>query len=92
LKQFAIIVAMTADTFREILKRKPFEPISIVMSSGESYDVLHPEWIFVTPRSLVLSIPDETHPEGSRLAFCSYLHLAHVEVLEAKKISRRRAG
>jgi hypothetical protein len=72
---------MTADTFREILHRAPFEPFRVVMSSGESYNVMHPEMAFVTARSLILALPDPSRAEGERLAFCSYLHVAHVEVL-----------
>ena len=80
---------MTADTFRQILRRAPFKPFRVVMSSGESYNVMHPEMAFVTARTLILAIPDPTHPEGERLVFCSYLHIAHVEVL---KPAERRAG
>jgi hypothetical protein len=83
---------MTADTFREILQRKPFEPFRIVMSSGESYNVLHPETVFVTAKTLVLALPDPTSPEGERLGFCSYLHIAHVEVLRPSEPGTRRAG
>lgn len=80
---------MTADTFREILHRKPFEPFRVIMSSGESYNVLHPETVFVTAKSLILALPDPTASEGERLAFCSYLHIAHLEVLRPQE---RRAG
>ena len=83
---------MTAATFREILRRSPFEPFRVVMSSGESYNVMHPEMAFVTSRSLILALPDPTEPEGERLAFCSYLHLAHVEVLRPSEIAERRAS
>ncbi len=83
---------MTADTFREILRRKPFEPFRVVMSSGESYNVMHPELAFVTSRSLILALPDPTEPEGERLGFCSYLHIAHVEVLRPSDAAERRAG
>ena len=76
---------MTADTSREILKRTPFEPVRVVMSSGESYNVMHPEMAFVTAKALVLAIPDPTHPDGERLAFCSYLHVAHVETLKPSR-------
>ncbi|HEX4123737.1 MAG TPA: hypothetical protein VHY37_03360 [Tepidisphaeraceae bacterium] len=76
---------MRADTFREILNRTPFEPFRGVMSSGESYNIMHPEMVFVTVKSLVLAIPDSTHPEGERLAFCSYLHIAHVEMLKPSR-------
>ena len=70
---------MTAETFREILHRRPFEPFRVVMSSGESYNVMHPEMALVSSRALVLAIPDPTHADGERIAFCSYLHIAHVE-------------
>ena len=79
---------MTAETFREILHHAPFEPFRVVMSSGESYNIMHPEMVFVTARSLVLAIPDPTHPEGERLAWCSYLHIAHMEILRPQ-VERR---
>ena len=81
---------MTADTFREILKRAPFEPFGVVMSSGESYNVIHPEMAFVTAKALILALPDPSAAEGERLAFCSYLHIAHVETLRPQ--AERRAS
>lgn len=77
---------MTAETFKEILRRRPFEPFRVVMSSGESYIVSHPEMVLVSNRTLVLVIPDPTHPEGERIAFCSYLHIAHVEMLQSTRL------
>ena len=62
------------------------------MSSGESYNVMHPEFAFVTARYLILALPDPTQAEGERLAFCSYLHLAHVAILRAVESGERRAG
>lgn len=76
---------MTADTFREILGRTRFEPFRVVMSSGESYNVMHPEMAFVTAKTLVLALADPSHQDGERLAFCSYLHIAHVETLKPSR-------
>lgn len=73
---------MTADTFRDILQRTPFEPFSVVMSSGESYNIVHTEMALVTARTLVLANPDPSRGDGERFAFCSYLHVAHIEVLK----------
>jgi hypothetical protein len=84
--------SMAADTFRAILHRTPFEPFRVIMSSGESYNVMHPEMALVTARSLILALPDPTQPEGERLAFCSYLHLAHIEVLRPSEVAARRAS
>jgi hypothetical protein len=83
---------MTADTFREILRRMPFEPFRVVMSSGESYNVMHPEMALVSARALILALADPTQPEGEQLAFCSYLHLAHVAVLRPSEAPARRAS
>ena len=76
---------MTADTFREILKRTPFEPFRVVMSSGESYNVMHPEMVLVSAKALVLAVSDPAYSDGERLAFCSYLHIAHVETLKPSR-------
>jgi len=76
---------MTADTFRKILRRAPFEPFRVVMSGGESYNVMHPEMALVSARALVLAVPEPGHPEGERLVFCSYLHIAHVETLKPSR-------
>jgi hypothetical protein len=76
---------MTAESFREILRREPFEPFRVVMSSGESYNVMHPEMALVSARSLVLAIPDPSRAEGERFAFCSYLHVAHIEILKPSR-------
>ena len=78
---------MTADTFREITKQRPFEPYRVVMSSGESYNVMHPEMVLITSKSLVIALPDPTASEGERLVFCSYLHLAHVETLRPSRVA-----
>ena len=60
------------------------------MSSGESYNVVHPEMALMTARALILALPDPSAPEGERWAFCSYLHIAQVEVLRPSQ--ERRAG
>ena len=78
-------IGMTAETFKEILARQPFEPFRVVMSSGESYNIMHPEMVFVTARSLILAIPDASRADGERLAFCSYLHIAHLEILKPSR-------
>ena len=44
---------MTANTFREILRRAPFEPFRVEMSSGESYNVVHPEMALISAKALI---------------------------------------
>ena len=62
---------MTADTFREILRRTTFEPFRVMMSSGESYNVLHPETAFVTA-GLGWTYIDTNIPSGLPESSCWY--------------------
>lgn len=59
------------------------------MRGGEIHNVMHREMVMVTSKELVLAVPDTTASEGERLVFCSYLHIAHIEVL---RVAERRAG
>jgi hypothetical protein len=42
---------MTVQTFRELLTTRPFKPFRLVMSSGETYEVRHPEWLGLLERT-----------------------------------------
>ncbi|MEM7808786.1 MAG: hypothetical protein AAF561_11815 [Planctomycetota bacterium] len=77
---------MTSITFKEVLKQAPFQPVRVVMSSGESYIVTHPEMALASPACLVLSLPDPSREEGVRLTFCSWPSIAHVEQLAPSSV------
>lgn len=51
---------------------------------------MHPEMALVSGRALVLALPEPASPEGDRLVFCSYLHIAQVEELRPQ--AERRAS
>jgi len=74
---------MTVQTFRELLTQQPFRPVRLVMSSGQTYEVLHPEMAWLTRTSLLVGI-DRTD-EGVPVEFkiCSLLHITAVEPLNA---------
>jgi hypothetical protein len=44
-------ISMTVQTFRELLTTRPFKPFRLVMSSGETYEVRHPEWLGLLERT-----------------------------------------
>lgn len=52
--------------------------------------MVHPEMVLVTAKALVLAVPDPTAEQGERIAFCSYLHVTHVETLRPQ--TERRAS
>ena len=73
-------VAMTVQSFRDLLTRRPFEPFRVVMSSGQTYEVRHPEMAWLTRTTLYVGtggaegVPDEAF-------MLSLLHIASIEPL-----------
>ena len=77
---------MTVQTFRDYLAAQPFKPFRVVMSSGQYYDVRHPEMAWVTKSDLLVGIPelDEDVPATHRTL--SLLHITAVEPLVQKSV------
>jgi hypothetical protein len=67
--------------FRELLRQQPFRPFRLVMSSGEAYEVRHPEMARVTKNDVLVGtdIADDGLPAEFRI--CPMFHVATVEPL-----------
>ena len=72
---------MTVQTFRELLKRQPFEPFRLIMSSGQAYDVRHPEMAFLTRTDILVGLDETRDGVPSEFKICSLLHITAVEPL-----------
>jgi hypothetical protein len=75
---------MTADAVFARLRRRPFVPFRLILTSGTTYDVLHPEMLFVSKSGLTVAIYDKDQrpsPEEIpfREALVSFLHIAATE-------------
>lgn len=70
---------MPVQTFRELLSQRPFRPFRLVISSGQSYGVRHPERALLTRSDMLVGVgaTDEGVPAEFRI--CSLLHVATVE-------------
>jgi hypothetical protein len=74
---------MTAANFRQLLKQQPFRPFRLVMSSGESYEVRHPDMAWVVKNDILVGtggtgdVADDGIPAEFRI--CPLLHVATVE-------------
>ena len=53
---------LTADDIRARAREHPFTPFRISTSSGETFDVTHPELIMVGRRDVVIGIPKPDMP------------------------------
>ena len=65
---------MNEQSMRLFLNAKPFETFVVVMSSGQRYEVRHPENVLLSKSKIVIMDPDE-----DTVAICGLLHVATVE-------------
>jgi len=83
------INAMTLDTIKELLSRRPFEPFRIVTSSGDRYEVRHPEMVLRVKNGVYIGLGGRG-TVAERAAFVSLLHVAAVETGGNGARSRQR--
>lgn len=79
---------MTVQTFRELLGQQPFKPFRLVMSSGQTYEVRHPEMAMLTRTDLLVGIGETDEGVPAEFKICSLLHVSAIEPLsgaEAKQ-------
>lgn len=74
---------MTVQTFRDLLKAKPFQPFRLVMSSGQTYEVRHPEMAWVTKSDILVGVDIEDDGIPAEFKICSMLHVMAVEPISA---------
>jgi len=73
---------MRAEDFRDLLDARPFVPFRIHMSDGKTYDIQHPELLFVLRSRIIIGIPpDQNGGIPDRVEHCSLLHVVRVEEL-----------
>lgn len=81
---------MTVQTFRELLTQRPFRPFRLVMSSGQTYDVRHPEMAMLTRTSILVGIDETDEGVPAEFKICSLLHVTAVEPVDTGE--PRQAG
>jgi hypothetical protein len=72
---------MTVNTFRELLSRRPFRPFPLVMSSGQTYEVRHPEMAFLTRSDLLVGVDEADDGVPAEFKICPLLHVSEIEPL-----------
>ena len=75
---------MSAAALKERLSRRPFDPFRVVLSSGDTYEVRHPEMALLLRNGIYLAQPDATDELPENAVWCSLLHVAAVEPVAAK--------
>ena len=72
---------MTVQDFRDLLRQRPFQPFRLVMSSGETYEVRHPEMAFLSRTSIYVGLDEADDGIPARFKICSLLHVTAIEPL-----------
>ena len=69
---------MNAESLREMIQRRPFEPFCLRLSNGETHEVRHPECLLVTKTKVIVYYPDD-----DRTVHLSLIHVNAVETLQS---------
>jgi hypothetical protein len=72
---------MIVQTFRDLLAQRPFKPFRLVMSSGQTYEVRHPEMAMLTRTSILVGVDVADDGVPAEFKICSLLHVIAVEPL-----------
>jgi hypothetical protein len=70
---------VTVQTFRDLLTHRPFKPFRVVMSSGKTYEVRHPEMAFLSRSDLFVGVGEEDDGIPAEFRICSLLHVRSIE-------------
>ena len=72
---------MTVQTFKEMLARRPFQPVRLVLSSGQSYEIRHPEMALLTRTDILVGIDETDEGVPAEFKIVSLLHVTAIEPL-----------
>ncbi len=75
---------MTVQTFRKLLSDHPFKPFRLVMSSGKTYEVRHPEMALLTRTDILVGVDIAEDGVPAEFDVCSLLHVTAIAPLKAR--------
>ena len=78
---------MTVQTFQQLMTQRPFKPFRLVMSSGQTYEVRHPEMAWLTRRDILVGIDATDDGVPIEFRICSLLHVSAIEPLSVSAAS-----
>jgi len=76
---------MTHDELREAARRQPFEPFRLILTTGATYEIRHPDLIMVGRRSAIIGVTKD--PEGTAYDRTIRVDLLHVVGIEDLPLS-----
>lgn len=86
------MLCMTVQTFRELLAQRPFRPFRLVMSSGQTYEIRHPEMAMLTRTDILVGVGEMDEGVPAEFRICSLLHVTAIEPLNPTAAGPRQSG
>jgi hypothetical protein len=83
---------MSAAAIKERLSRRPFDPFRLKMSSGDQYEVCHPEMALLLRSGLYVALPAAADDLPSDAVWCSLLHVTSIDPLASLPARENGAG
>lgn len=75
---------MTVSEIKAFVDQQPFKPFRLHLSDGRSFDVKHPDFIWVLKTRVEIGLTDQPNsPVPDRAEHCSLLHIVSAEELQA---------
>lgn len=72
---------MNPQILRDMLNRRPFESFIVRLSSGDAYEVRHPEMALLLKNGIYIALPAPDGDFPERAVYCPFLHVAAAETL-----------
>ena len=70
------------DVHTRINREQPFQPVQLVTTTGQTYDVYHPELILFARHFLYVGLPNKKYPfVADQVTRLAYVHLAEMRDL-----------
>ena len=83
---------MTLQTFRKLLTQHPFKPFRLVMSSGKTYEVRHPEMAMLTRTEILVGVGEGEDGIPAEFDICSLFRVTAVEPLGPATTGSQQPG
>ena len=75
---------VTVQTFREMLARRPFQPVKLTLSSGQAFEIRHPEMALLTRTSILVGTDVAEDGVPAEFRIISLLHVTSIEPIGAQ--------
>jgi hypothetical protein len=71
---------MTQEELQEVARKQPFDPFRVVLTTGTTYDIRHPDLIMVGRRSAIIGVTGD--PDATVYDKAVRVDLLHVVAIE----------